>query len=1545
MPTIELERTTPRYHLKLAARVWRGSRAAGGGAPRLNISCFPQTPLNSINNRPFTPLISQAMTTLLLRVEEHGGSPSKSGVVFLPALPLPDNFKQGVDYLFNLRLFLPASCPVARDAIIWTNLPQDGTTAFERTKYYKRVVPNSFVSDVEIDFRVFSPGCYSYYISYRGTDDSIQTTRKFYFVVPPSLYINGKFLPLNSIALESIVSKWLGPRSNWDSVFEEVKNKGYNVVHFTPLQERGESDSPYSIFDQLTFDSNLFKNVDDVSTLVSNLHKEKGLLSITDIVLNHTANNSSWLKSHPEAGYNKKTAPHLTAAIELDSELLNFSKALGKLNYPQELHNIDDLLNVMDGIKKHVLVPLKLWEFYVVDVKAALKTLKEIDSTAEQLDEVSVPDDVKGSLVKLAQFVKQHCGFQSRMRGRYENTINPTGFASVLMSVYGSVDLQKAEEILNEINLPLYKEYDADVEEILEQLYNRIKYLRIDDHGPKLGKITEKNPLTEPYFTRLTAEDGEEYQLANNGWIWNGDPLVDFASDKSKSYLHRAVIIWGDCVKLRYGSNPEDSPYLWSRMEDYIKMNAKIFNGFRIDNCHSTPLHVGEYFLDVARSVNPHLYVVAELFTGSEEMDNLFVERLGITSLIREAMQAWSVEELSRLVHRHAGAPIGSFLPLPLDEFAYPANNEEQLVNNTLSEVKVPRVLVPSKTHALFMDCTHDNETPFDKRTIEDTLPNAALVSLCATAVGSVFGYDECYPHLLDVVNESRIYTFGKGIGEIKSKLYKIRKSISDSSVNAEDHEMHVHHEGQFITLQRVNAKTGEGWFLIARTKFYQDGDQWLAPISLKGTQAEFTFAHCLEKAGDPTKDEKHITPVPVNVRDLEPVKTENVDGDCKITLPDYFPQGSIAILKTQFNSVGPELDHFLRRGAIDSTADLSLNDINALLYRCDAEEHDTTGGGVYTIPNYGPLVYAGLQGWISVLRDVISSNDLAHPLAQHLRDGLWALDYVTDRLEKYHCDSKFRDWLHERLERVKGVPFFLIPRYFALVIGIAYEALRLKALSLLRVEIQTGSVFVQRLALTSIQMVGFMQSTSLTPLKKTPCMAAGLPHFSYDYMRCWGRDVFISVRGLLLATGRFEEAREHILNFASTLKHGLIPNLLDAGRNPRYNARDAAWFFVQCIQDYVTLVPQGESILKDKVKRRFPLDDRYIKYDDPEAFSYETSIEDIIYEILSRHAQGIKYREANAGVNLDSQMKDEGFNVEVNVDWSTGLVYGGSQLNCGTWMDKMGESQKANNKGIPGTPRDGAAIEISGMLKSCLRFVLELNEKGLFKYTEVQKADSTTVSFKEWDDLIQKNFERVYYVPIDPSEDSFFDIDSKIVNRRGIYKDLHKSGKPYEDYQLRPNFAIAMTVAPELFTPERARGAIQIADETIRGPLGMRTLDPSDLNYRPYYINSEDSDDFATSKGRNYHQGPEWVWCMGFFLRAMTHFYKDIHETSQIFQLLTDRLSGHRRWIKDSPWAGLTELTNKDGDLCHDSSPTQAWSSSCLLDLYLDVWRWSSDE
>jgi glycogen debranching enzyme len=113
----------------------------------------------------------------------------------------------------------------------------------------------------------------------------------------------------------------------------------------------------------------------------------------------------------------------------------------------------------------------------------------------------------------------------------------------------------------------------------------------------------------------------------------------------------------------------------------------------------------------------------------------------------------------------------------------------------------------------------------------------------------------------------------------------------------------------------------------------------------------------------------------------------------------------------------------------------------------------------------------------------------------------------------------------------------------------------------------------------------------------------------------------------------------------------------------------------LQNIQDYTLLAPDGLSILSEPVKRRFPKDDKWIPWDDPEAYSYTTTVAEVIQEILQRHASGISFREYNAGPNLDMQMTDKGFQIDIHVDWKTGLIHGGNQFNCGTWMDKMGES------------------------------------------------------------------------------------------------------------------------------------------------------------------------------------------------------------------------------------------------------------------------------
>jgi glycogen debranching enzyme len=183
--------------------------------------------------------------------------------------------------------------------------------------------------------------------------------------------LQGQQLPVEGVIVFSTLSKFMGSYpADWDNHLRGISQRGYNMVHFTPLMIRGDSNSPYSIYDQLQFDTAVFPNGEqDVARMVDKMQTEFNMLAMTDVVWNHTANNSKWLEEHPEVGYNVETAPHLRPALELDSALLQFGKNLPKFGLPTKFENEGDLLRVMEGVKSEVLAKQKLWEYYVVDVE------------------------------------------------------------------------------------------------------------------------------------------------------------------------------------------------------------------------------------------------------------------------------------------------------------------------------------------------------------------------------------------------------------------------------------------------------------------------------------------------------------------------------------------------------------------------------------------------------------------------------------------------------------------------------------------------------------------------------------------------------------------------------------------------------------------------------------------------------------------------------------------------------------------------------------------------------------------------------------------------------------------------------------------------------------------------------------------------------------------------------------------------------------------------------------------------------------------------
>lgn len=117
-------------------------------------------------------------------------------------------------------------------------------------------------------------------------------------------------LPLDGLVIQSVIAKWMGNLEEWVPHLDQMRDRGYNMLHYTPLQSRGESGSPYSIYDQLEYDDVLFEKAGVsreekakiVAKWMKRIKQEWGMLGMMDVVLNHTANNSPWLEEHPEAG-------------------------------------------------------------------------------------------------------------------------------------------------------------------------------------------------------------------------------------------------------------------------------------------------------------------------------------------------------------------------------------------------------------------------------------------------------------------------------------------------------------------------------------------------------------------------------------------------------------------------------------------------------------------------------------------------------------------------------------------------------------------------------------------------------------------------------------------------------------------------------------------------------------------------------------------------------------------------------------------------------------------------------------------------------------------------------------------------------------------------------------------------------------------------------------------------------------------------------------------------------------------------------------------
>jgi len=175
----------------------------------------------------------------------------------------------------------------------------------------------------------------------------------------------------------------------------------------------------------------------------------------------------------------------------------------------------------------------------------------------------------------------------------------------------------------------------------------------------------------------------------------------------------------------------------------------------------------------------------------------------------------------------------------------------------------------------------------------------------------------------------------------------------------------------------------------------------------------------------------------------------------------------------------------------------------------------------------------------------------------------------------------------------------------------------------------------------------------------KTKSVIAG-----YHWFEDWGRDSIISLPGLTLVTGRFDDAKQILLTFKQYCRRGIIPNRFpdSVESEPVYNTVDATlWYFNGVLQ--------------------------YLKYTDDFQFIQEELWSTLEF-IIENHVKGTV------------------FNIHVDSD---GLVSHGPQL---TWMD-------AAPGGRPVTPREGKAVEIQALWYNALKTMQLLATR----FGEVEKA------------------------------------------------------------------------------------------------------------------------------------------------------------------------------------------------------------------------------
>lgn len=173
-----------------------------------------------------------------------------------------------------------------------------------------------------------------------------------------------------------------------------------------------------------------------------------------------------------------------------------------------------------------------------------------------------------------------------------------------------------------------------------------------------------------------------------------------------------------------------------------------------------------------------------------------------------------------------------------------------------------------------------------------------------------------------------------------------------------------------------------------------------------------------------------------------------------------------------------------------------------------------------------------------------------------------------------------------------------------------------------------------------------------------------------YPWFADWGRDTFISLRGLCLASSRLDVARDILLAWATTVSAGMLPNRFpDDGDQPEFNSVDASLWFIVAVAEFLKTGAASHA-------------EQQILFTAVEA-------------ILSGYAAGTRY-----GIRADA-------------DGLLACGEAGVQL---TWMDaKVGDWVV--------TPRSGKPVEVQALWLNALAFAGQSSPRWQLAFERGLKA------------------------------------------------------------------------------------------------------------------------------------------------------------------------------------------------------------------------------